>query len=177
LPDPETDNRPFESLTYRQVEALAGRAYADLYAARSENPGPVWDREKAVENHQRGGKRVAPGQHKLYAYWQDITEFLRAENRRLDEDSLRKFAVSYFQARGEAELRLLENAKGNYKTPEDAGRYAEPDRPTEDRSGRCLRTLCRRPEAETEDQEKVATGHRSADRASGSRRFTKADQA
>jgi integrase len=129
LPDPESDSGPFESLTHKQAEALAGRAYADFYAARSDNPGPVWDREKAVESHQRRGQRIAPGQHKLYAYWQDITEFLRAENRRLDEDSLRRFAVSYFRARGEAELRLLENAKGNYKTIDEGDRFPDPERP------------------------------------------------
>jgi integrase len=128
LPDPETDE-PFETLTHKQAEALAGRAYADFYAARSDNPGPVWDRAKAVESHQRRGQRVAPGQHKLYAYWQDITEFLRAENRRLDEDSLRRFAVSYYQARGDAEQRLLEHAKGNYDERLQPMRFAKPERP------------------------------------------------
>ena len=126
FPDPETDE-PFETLTHKQAEALAGRAYADFYAARSDNPGPVWDREKAVESHQRRGQRVAPGQHKLYAYWQDITE--SAENRRLDEDSLRRFAVSYYQARGDAEQRLLEHAKGNYDERLQPMRFAKPERP------------------------------------------------
>jgi integrase len=129
LPDPETDSRPFESLTYKQAEALAGVAYAEFYAARSDNPGPIWEREKAVERHQRREHWIAPGQHKLHTYWLDIMEFLRAQNRRLDEDSLRRFAVSYFQARGDAEQRLLENANGNYKTPDKADRFATPEKP------------------------------------------------
>jgi hypothetical protein len=102
-------------------------AYASFYAARSDNPGSVWEREKAVELHQRRGHRIVPGQHKLYAYWQDITEF-HAQNRRLDEDSLCRFAVSYFQARGDPEQRLLENAKGNYRTPPEADRFAKPEK-------------------------------------------------
>lgn len=129
LPDPETDSRPLESLTHRQAEELAGLAYAGFYGARHENPGPVSERQKAVELHDRRGQRIVPGQHKLYSYWQDITEFLRAQNRRLDEASLRRFAVSYYQARGDAERRLLENAKGNYKEPEEADRFARPEKP------------------------------------------------
>jgi hypothetical protein len=46
----------------------------------------------------------------------------------------------------------------------------------EDRRSRCLRTLRRRPEAEAEDQETVASGHRSSDRPPWSRRHAKADQ-
>jgi integrase len=129
LPDPETDCRPFESLTHRQAEELAGMAYASFYDARQANPGPVWDREKAVERHVRRGERIVPGQHKLYAYWQEITEFLRAQDRRLDEDSLRRFAVSYYQARGDAEQRLLEHAKGNYGEDLEPTRFAKPERP------------------------------------------------
>jgi hypothetical protein len=75
------------------------------------------------------GERIVPGQHKLHAYWQDITEFVRAHNRRLDEDSLRRFAVSYFQARGDAEQRLLENAKGDYRKSDNADRFAQPEKP------------------------------------------------
>jgi hypothetical protein len=129
LPDPETDSRPFDTLTHKQAEELAGMACASFYAARSDNPGAVWEREKAVELHQSRERRIVPGQHKLYAYWQDIMEFLHAQNRRLDEDSLRRFAVSYYQARGDAEQRLLENAKGNYKTPLEADRFAKPEKP------------------------------------------------
>jgi hypothetical protein len=68
-----------------------------------------------IELHKRKERRLFPVPNwKLFVYRWEIDQFLRAKGRRLDEESLRRFSLAYFERRGNAEEDLLRRAAGDY---------------------------------------------------------------
>ena len=112
---------PAETLTHEEIWALAGEFFLEYTEKNRTEPGTVWDREAALKLHERKARRLFPVPHwKSFVYRQEIADFLRSKGRWLDEDSMRRFAVAYYERRGDAEKDLLEKAKGNYGKSEVA---------------------------------------------------------
>jgi hypothetical protein len=114
------DNEAIANLpiTHEEIWALAGEFFLEYTETNRTEPGTVWDREAALKLHERKERRLFPVPHwKSFVYRQEIVDFLRSKGRWLDEDSMRRFAVAYYERRGDAEKDLLERREATTGSP------------------------------------------------------------
>lgn len=113
LPDPVTQDLPFTKLSPKQAVGLAGEYYREYVAKHGNDPTSA--AYEAAQVHKKKSKPLIWHPNwQLFAYWEDILEFLERKRLRLDPSSQTLFMRAFFKARGHATADLVRAANGDF---------------------------------------------------------------
>ncbi|MCP3404473.1 DUF6538 domain-containing protein [Bradyrhizobium sp. CCGB01] len=126
LPDPVTQDLPFTKLSPKQAVGLAGEYYREYVAKHGNDPTSA--AYEAAQVHKKKSKPLIWHPNwQLFAYWEDILEFLERKRLRLDPSSQTLFMRAFFKARGHATADLVRAANGDFSVSPHVANYPPPE--------------------------------------------------